>query len=129
MSDRRCAWASRWCREAALASTIQVKNFREAVGRLAFSAGPLVFLRPFLGPLYSWGAVVADESRAEMPPMVLFVLVWLADQFAKKERIPYGRHTTESTICRFLSCSATSIKTRKSGNFVVPNFSSVNPLL
>lgn len=46
MSDRRCAWASRWCREAALASTIQVKNFREAVGRLAFSAGPLVFLRP-----------------------------------------------------------------------------------
>ena len=90
MSDSRCRWASRWCKETADAGVIDVKHFREALGRLSFCTGPLIFVRPFLGPLYAWCSIVADEKRVAIPPMVKCVLAWIAEQFARKERIAYG---------------------------------------
>ena len=90
MSDKRCAWAARWCKETAESGTVVVRHFREALGRLSFSAGPLLFVRPFLGPLYAWCSVVADEKKAPIPPMVIFVLKWIAEQFERKERVHYG---------------------------------------
>jgi hypothetical protein len=89
ISDKRCDWAAGWCRRAAGQRSIEVQKFKEAVGRLAFAAGPMIFLRPFLGPLYAWGAAVGGQRVAEPPPLVVFVLEWLAAAFERKERVPY----------------------------------------
>ena len=98
ISDRRCAWASRWCREMASSRTVAPREFREGLGRLGFAAGMLRFVRPFLGPLYTWTSVVEGEKTATVPPMVKLVLEWLAEQFEGRERVPYGvpiTHTGE----------------------------------
>ena len=50
----------------------------------------LAFVRPFLGPLYGWSAVVNEQSAASIPPMVKQVLLWIADQFDRKERVAFG---------------------------------------
>jgi hypothetical protein len=90
ISDRRCEWAAAWCRKTAEGSTVSGRRFAEALGRLAFAAGPLEFVRPFLGPLYGWSAVVSEQSTASIPPMVKQVLLWIADQFDRKERVAFG---------------------------------------
>ena len=88
VSDRRCDWAARWCRTQAQGK-IEVASFREGLGRLAFAAGPLRFVRPFLGPLYAWCAAVGGQRSADPPPLVVLVLEWLAEEFDEKRRTSY----------------------------------------
>lgn len=58
-SERRLAWARSWCEESVDAELILIRRLREGLGRLSFLAGPIVVLRPFLGPLYAWVAGLA----------------------------------------------------------------------
>ena len=83
VSDRICDWAARWCRTHAQGK-IEVASFREGLGRLAFAAGPLRFVRPFPGPLCAWCAAVGGQRSADPPPLVVLVLEWLAEEFEKR---------------------------------------------
>ena len=56
-----------WTARAAEAKTVHTDEFREGLGRLGFAAGPLPFVRPFLGPLYSWIALVRPGARVAPP--------------------------------------------------------------
>ena len=89
MSTRRAEWAVGWCRKVAEQRSIHPRDFREALGRLCFIAGPLMYLRPFLGPLYSWLARLPDGSRAEIPPMIRLLLRWIADKVATRPTTSY----------------------------------------
>ena len=50
------------------------------------AAGPLRFVRPFLGPLYAWCAAASGQRSADPPPLVVLVLEWLAEEFDEKRR-------------------------------------------
>ena len=87
LSERRAAWLVKWLRDQAAARAIGSREFREGLGRLGFAAGPLVGLRPYLGPLYAWAAVVPPGARRELPAMLLLVLEWLAQMIESRRMV------------------------------------------
>ena len=91
VSDSRCDWAAVWCSRVATGGRVQVRSFREGLGRLAFAAELLVFAKPFLGPLYAWSSVLPDGAVAEVPVMVQMVLKWLEEKFGERRRIQFGK--------------------------------------
>ena len=98
ISDARSRWASAWCRRVAEERTVLADDFREGLGRLAFAAALLVFTKPFLGPLYAWASAIPAGARAEVPPLVKWVLTWVAEKFEERVRIKFGtkaRHLGE----------------------------------
>ena len=66
-ADRRANTLA-WCEATAEARVILVREFRSALGKLVFVAGPLFHLRPFLGPAFSWSAA-ASGGTAMIPPI------------------------------------------------------------
>eukprot|EP00435_Cladocopium_sp_Y103_P041011 s612_g11.t1 len=64
------------------AGTILMRRFNEFVGRLGFVARVLVWLKPFMAPLYSWSAALDRSSVATAPRLVMMVLRFLRSQFA-----------------------------------------------
>jgi hypothetical protein len=91
VSPSRARWATGWCTRMAGLRTIPMEDFREVLGRLAFAAALLVFVKPFLGPLYAWVACAAPGSAMEVTPLVRSVLGWVAQQFALDQRVRFGR--------------------------------------
>ena len=51
ISMSRAAWASRWLEDKATEGSIRLGELREGLGRLQFIAGPVEYIRPFLGPI------------------------------------------------------------------------------
>ena len=98
VSDGRSRWAAGWCRRVAGQSSIPAKEFSEGLGRLGFVATLLIYTKPFLGPLYAWASAIPPGGVANVPPMVKWILVWLADAFEARTRIGFGvpaRHVGE----------------------------------
>ena len=78
LSVRRATWVADWARRAAASPVIPVADVREALGRLSFAAGPLDWLRPFLGPLFAWVAACPPASTLILPAMLRLILGWIA---------------------------------------------------
>ena len=57
--------------------TTLMRRFNEFLGRLGFVARVLVWLKPFLAPLYSWSAALDRSSVATAPRLVMLVLQFL----------------------------------------------------
>ena len=91
VSDGRTRWASEWCRRLAQQRSVPSGEFREGLGRLGFAATLLTYTRPFLGPLYSWVAAIPPGCSSEIPPMIMWILTWLAEAFERKIRFHFGR--------------------------------------
>ena len=91
VSDRRCNWAARWCRTK-VQGVIEVASFCEGYDRLAFAAGILRFVRPFLGPLYASCAAVGRLCSTG-PLLTVVVLWWFAEDFDEKRSTSYVRST------------------------------------
>ena len=53
VSASRAAWASRWLSDKSAEGSMRLGELREGLGRLQFLAGPVEYIRPFLGPLYA----------------------------------------------------------------------------
>jgi hypothetical protein len=53
VSLSRAAWTARWLTDKATERTVRLGELREGLGRLHFLAGPIEYIRPFLGPLYA----------------------------------------------------------------------------
>lgn len=60
LSDRRASWLVNWCRKTASAGMVEVRDGRAALGRMAFSTTLLRHILPYLGPIYSWLAVLKE---------------------------------------------------------------------
>ena len=80
ISVSRANWCVRWLRDKARERRAPLGELREGLGRLVFATGPLEHLRPLLGPLFAWAAAGGRHTRPLMPPMLLIILGFLADQ-------------------------------------------------
>ena len=77
ISARRAKWLTKWAREVATSTYIQMNKFEAGLGRIVYVAGDLEFERPFLGPLYKFltGHPRGSVRRVEVygPPLPLRV--------------------------------------------------------
>ena len=88
MSDARGSWVVSWIRDAkAKRFVVQVRLFREFLGRLGFVSRIVVWIKPHLAPLYAWSSAVARSTVAKLPETVILTLMYLEktlDEFTFK---------------------------------------------
>ena len=80
VSATRAAWAVGWLTDKAAEKTVRLGELREGLGRLGFLAGPVEYIRPFLGPLYAWASVGPKWARPKLPVMILIIMKYLAEE-------------------------------------------------
>ena len=105
LSERRCSWITGWLRKTADIGAIVTRELRGGLGRISFSSALLRFLLPFLGPLYAWVAVSGDGSVWPLPPALLIILRWLADQIEKNPLVTL-RHLRPVGLGRYFKADA-----------------------
>ena len=77
LSESRAKWLVEWLGRKATEGSMLIRDLKELLGRLSFAAGPLRFLRPFLGPLFAWSVACPSGSYAEIPTMLRTLMLWL----------------------------------------------------
>ena len=78
ISATRAAWATRWLEDKSAEGSIRLGELREGLGRLQFIAGPVEYVRPFLGPLYAWASICPKFAKPKLPVMVKLIMEYLA---------------------------------------------------
>ncbi len=63
---------------------ISVRDCRDALGRMAFVYGALVWDKPFLAPLYSFVAQWPLSASLTPPLFVMSVVLWLRDRLRQR---------------------------------------------
>ena len=88
MSDSRGAWIVSWIKDArSKRFVVQVRLFREFLGRLGFVSRIVVWIKPHLAPLYAWSSAVSKSTVAKLPETVILTLLYLEktlDEFTFK---------------------------------------------
>ena len=80
ISASRAAWASRWLEDKSTEGSVMLGELREGLGRLQFIAGPVEYVRPFLGPLYAWAWIGPRFAKPKLPVMLVLILKYLATE-------------------------------------------------
>ena len=89
LAESRAKWIQRWLKEKLEEGAVLVQEFREALGRLGFSAGAIETWRPFLGPLYAWTSVVPARSYLQIPVMIKIIMRYLVEEIEEGHyRVP-----------------------------------------
>ena len=66
---------------------MELADFKAVLGRITFAMGPLDFLRPFMGPLFTWSAAVGLRGRQRLPWSITFLLVLIKKGLAGEGRM------------------------------------------
>ena len=83
---RRGEWLLNFIREMAQSKyVISMRRFAEFPGRMAFVARVVIWLKPFLSPLYSWSAALDKGTVATAPKLVRLVLHFIGRQLERCE--------------------------------------------
>ena len=69
INAKRTRWLTEWCEQALKDGSVRLADFRSVLGRFSFAFAAMEHLRPFLAPLYAWGAAVNARS-AQLPEAV-----------------------------------------------------------
>ena len=81
ITKKRGEWLVNFIEEMRKAGgTVLLRRFNEFVGRLGFVARVLVWLKPFMAPLYTWSSVLDRSSVATAPRLVSLVMRFLSEQ-------------------------------------------------
>ena len=88
VSASRAAWASRWLIDKATEGNVRLGELREGLGRLQFLAGPMEYIRPFLGPLYAWASIGPRFARPKLPVMIVLIMKYLAEELRSSHMMP-----------------------------------------
>jgi hypothetical protein len=80
ISELRARWAARWLTDRATEGRVAFGELREALGRLVFVAGPIEYIRPFLGPLFTWAAAGPRYACPWLPVMIRIIMRYLATE-------------------------------------------------
>ena len=81
ITKKRGDWLVEFAEEMRKAGgVVLMRRFNEFVGRLGFVARVLVWLKPFMAPLYAWSSVLDRSSVATAPRLVSLVLRFLSEQ-------------------------------------------------
>ena len=78
LSESRATWAINWLQSTAVQGLVRVADMRAALGRLSFALSALGHLRPFLGPIYAWVAVLDSCRRYQLPKAIILIMQFLA---------------------------------------------------
>ena len=84
----RAAWAVRWLTDKSAEGNIRLGELREGLGRLQFLAGPMEYIRPFLGPLYAWASIGPRFARPRLPVMIVLIMRYLAEELKGCRMMP-----------------------------------------
>ena len=95
ISAARAAWASNWLTDKAAEGKVRIGELRECLGRLQFIAGPVEFLRPFLGPLYAWCSAGPRFAQPKLPLMLILVMKFLAEELKGTHTMPCERRAMD----------------------------------
>jgi hypothetical protein len=87
LSTSRATWLINWSERVLRDKLIAVRELRSVIGRLSFSATLLRFLLPYLGPFYSWVAVIPDGAVRALPVCLLVILSWIRDRLAEQRLV------------------------------------------
>ena len=74
ISESRACWVADWIDKVVEEGAVLMREFNEALGRLGFPAGPLRWMRPFLGPLHAWVAACPGGSFRRIPAKIRVLL-------------------------------------------------------
>ena len=78
---RRGEWLLNFIREMAQSKyVISMRRFAEFLGRMAFVARVVIWLKPCLSPLYSWSAALDKGTVATAPKLVRLILHFIGRQ-------------------------------------------------
>ena len=76
----RVDWIKRWSEKVIADRMIRIGELKQALGRLSFVTGPLLYLRPFLGPLYAWASACPRQAVVTIPIFLLLILKAFAQE-------------------------------------------------
>lgn len=80
ISDKKVKWMKDWLAKHLSAGGIVGRDLKSALGRFSFVAGALPHVRPFLGPLFAWSAVLAGGTFAKFPDAVRILLEYVVGE-------------------------------------------------
>ena len=78
LSVARAQWMIRWLSTTAEKGVVRVEDVRAVLGRLNFGFTALCHLRPFLGPVYAWVAVMDGQGQRRLPRALILIFRFLA---------------------------------------------------
>ncbi|CAE7301293.1 unnamed protein product, partial [Symbiodinium sp. CCMP2456] len=88
ISERRAGWIIGWIDDCEAGGwMIAGRRLTEFTGRLNFVARLLLWIRPFLAPLFSFQAVLNRGTVARAPTMVCIALTFLRSELKKGSRL------------------------------------------
>ena len=87
ISVSRAEWLRGWVGRVLEEGRVEVSDLVAVLGRFCFAMGPLVFLRPFLAPIFAWAAAVKGAGKLLVPWSVGYLLRFLADQLGGDGRV------------------------------------------
>ena len=80
ISSKKVKWMKNWLEKHLKAEGILGRDLKSALGRFSFVAGALPHVRPFLGPLFAWSAVLAGGTFAKFPDAVRILLEYVVGE-------------------------------------------------
>ena len=119
ISARRAEWPTKWAREVASSTYIQVKKFEEGLGRIVYVEGALEFEQPFLGPLYKFLTIHPRGSVRRVPPYVSFILNYTAHQVERGRHHPCASDMISSEVAPRVDAQASGERTGIGGWYPV----------
>ena len=78
ISDRKKQWIKDWIGKRLAEGGVTGRELKAALGRLAFVSGALWHVRPFLGPIFSWSAMLTAGTFAALPDAVVILLDYIS---------------------------------------------------
>ena len=84
ISERKVRWVLEWIEKHLAAQGVVGRDLRSALGRFGFVAGALPHVRPFLGPLYGWSAVLGAGTFAKWPDALQVLLEFVKVEVMKE---------------------------------------------
>lgn len=94
LSQKRILWLINWAKQVQDTKLVQQRDFAEGLGRLGFATQVILWIKPFLSPLYAWSAAIPPSTTMRPPVTVLLTLSYIIQQ------LQLGKHMTP---CRKLS--------------------------
>ena len=82
ISSRKVKWVEEWISSHLISEGVVGRDLRSALGRFGFVAGALHHVRPFLGPLFAWSAVLAPGTFAKFPEAIRILLEYVKMQIS-----------------------------------------------
>ena len=84
ISGRKVRRVTEWIEKHQASGGVTGRALRSALGRFCFVAGALQHVRPFLGPLFAWSAVLGQGTFARFPDAVAVLLDFVKEEINKE---------------------------------------------